>query len=152
LLRATGVTVDANDLAAVHRTGKGKNRHVLARFVSRRKKKEVMMSRKNLKEKAVAKDVYINDDLTVLRNRLRKYMAGSGRFERVWTIEGKIHCTKKVPHGADKNDDERSNDNAANKKMFVVETADDLFELGFDRVDYNALGLEDWATADSDDD
>lgn len=159
LLRATGVSVDASDLAAVHRTGKrGKQRHVLARFVSRRKKREVMMARKNLKDKAVAKDVSIFDDLTPLRNRLRQYLKNSGRFHRVWTKEGKIYCSKTAPPRADddKSDNEAERDNDKQRqpteRPMVVETPDDLFLVGFDSVDYVALGLEDWSTADIDDD
>jgi hypothetical protein len=157
LFKATGVNVEASDLAVVHRTGrKGKHRHVLARFVSRRKKRELMMAKKNLKDKAVAKDVTLFDDLTPLRNRLRQYVKNSGRFERVWTKDGKIYCTRTVPHRGDvsDNEDEKDNENVKNKrpseKPMVIETPDDLFSLGFDSVDYAALGLEDWSTADID--
>jgi len=142
LFKETGVDVAETDLAVVHRTGmknSNQSRHILARFVSRRKKKEVMMKRKNLKDKDGMKNVFINDDLTTLRSRLLKFMKQSGKFERVWTVEGRILCVKKSTPGAPPDTMVRS-----------AETADDLFHLGFDQIDYEALGLEEYWTAADD--
>ncbi|KAL8573194.1 hypothetical protein ACOMHN_036179 [Nucella lapillus] len=46
-----GAAVVPDDIAAVHRAGKARNETVLVRFVSRRKRREVMEKKKTLKEK-----------------------------------------------------------------------------------------------------
>ena len=145
LFEAEGASIEADDLAVVHRTGRtGRGpRPVLARFVSRKKKKEVMVKRKNLKDKEQYKSVYVNDDLTVLRSKLFKYVKDSKRFDRVWTVDGKIHISKKVPLGKERNVTERP---------MVIENADDLFRIGFDSVDAEALGLSEWWVDDDRDD
>jgi len=147
LFKEAGASVAPDDISVTHRTGMGKRRsgprHVLVRFVSRRKKREVMMARKNLKGKDQFKDVFINDDLTAMRSRLLGYVKGSQRFGRVWSSDGKILCLKKLPTGAQRDPQERP---------LVIDTADDLFNVGFDTVDLVKLGLQDWYVPCVDDD
>ena len=136
VFQAAGADIKADDITAVHRTGRGgmgQNRHVLVRFLSRKKKHDVMSKRKNLRDNSTYKQIFINDDLTILRAKLMKYVKSSGRFGRVWAQEGKIFVGKKTIPGTQNTD-----------RPAVIETADDLFRLGFDTVDPHALGLAEW--------
>ena len=128
-----GADVKVEDIAAVHRVGKPKNgsRPILVKFVSRRKRREVMGKKKELKGKQGFERVFINDDLTPLRARLLGHIQRLDIVEKAWTVDGRIHCQKKLPPG---------HPAAGSQKPIVVETPDDLFKLGVD-VDYAALGL-----------
>lgn len=63
---AVGAKIEPADLAAVHRAGKEKrgSRPILVKFVSRRKRREVMEKKKILRENDQHRGIYINDDLT----------------------------------------------------------------------------------------
>ena len=71
VFKEAGADVKEEDIAAVHRVGKvGRGlRPILVKFVSRRKRREVM-EKKSLKGKDGYQKVYINDDLTPLRAKL----------------------------------------------------------------------------------
>ena len=133
LLNKTGVTVTESDISACHRLGKPSNgtRPVIVRFVSRRKRTEVMRKKKVLREKA--EKIYINDDLTPLRSRLLKLVKELPITDKVWTIDGKIMCTKRTAPG---------HSQPANVKPVVIESPDDLFHLGVDSIDWARLGLK----------
>lgn len=128
-----GVEVGVDDIAAAHRVGKAVKgmRPVIVKFVSRRKRNEIMKQKKQLKDKQEYKHVYINDDITPLRARMLGYIKKMGTFQ-AWTFDGKIYCAKKVPLGLHPSD---------RPKPTVIETPDDLFKLGINRVDYASLGL-----------
>ena len=72
VFKEAGADVKEEDIAAVHRVGKvGMGlRPILVKFVSRRKRREVMEKKKSLKGKDGYQKVYINDDLTPLRAKL----------------------------------------------------------------------------------
>ena len=135
VLRETGAVVNDFDLAACHRVG-GKPRSgprgIIVRFVSRRKRTEVMKGKKNLKGKPDFLNIYINDDLTVLRAKLLGYVKSLPDIDRVWTIEGKIFALKKSPPGVTP---------PARPRPYVIESPDGLFDLELDSVDYEKLGL-----------
>lgn len=133
VLKDTGVDVSATDIAVVHRAGKAARgtRPVLVKFVSRRKRNEVMVKKKNLKSKPGYERTFINDDITPLRARLLGYVKRLGYMG--WTIDGKIMCTKKSPPGLSPAD---------HPKPIAIETPDDLFKLGVKAIDYASLGLE----------
>ncbi|KAL8619926.1 hypothetical protein ACOMHN_015209 [Nucella lapillus] len=135
LYKEEEVPVVAEDISVVHRTGQKKKGacHVLVCFVSRKKKREVMKNRRNLKDKESYKQVFLNDDMTALRFRLMTYIKTSGKFGRVWASEGKVFVQPKQPPGA----------SAGEKpEVFVVQSPDDLFDIGLD-VDFAKLGLDD---------
>lgn len=134
ILKDAGVEAVPDDFAAVHRVGNSTRgpRAILVKFVSRRKRREVMMKKKNLKDKDSYKKVYLNDDLTPLRGRLLGYVKSLPNVERAWTKDGRIFCAKRVPLGLSAEQ---------RPKPVVVEDPDDLFKLGVDVVDYNRLGL-----------
>lgn len=60
------------DIAACHRVGKTKGgpRPILVKFVSRRKRRELMLKKKGLKGKEGYNGVFVGDDLTPLHSRL----------------------------------------------------------------------------------
>ena len=141
VMRETGADIQKVDISTCHRVGKTRNgtRPIIVRFVSRRKRLELMRAKKNLKAKENMSKVFINDDLTPLRSKLLGYVKGLDIVERAWTMDGRIYCVKKAPAGlpADKR-----------PPTVVVESPDDLFELGVDDLDYGRLGLTHIAFAD----
>ena len=141
VFKTVGVEVKPDDLATVHRAGKEKKgaRPILVKFISRRKRQEVMEKKKVLKEKEDHKGVYINDDLTPLRAKLLGFIQRHENIQRAWTVNGRIHCLKKMPVGM-----------SVQQKPFIVETPDDLFKIGFDltAADLTNLGLSHLVLAD----
>ena len=134
MLNKTGTVVNAEDLAACHRVGKAKDgsRPVIVRFVSRRKRTDIMKTKKALKGKESCKGIYINDDLTPLRAKLLHYCKSAPEVERTWTLDGRIFCQKKTVPGLTPNDQQRA---------IVVETTADLHKIGFKTIDWTRLGL-----------
>ena len=100
VFREAGADVKEEDIAAVHRVGKvGRGlRPILVKFVSRRKRREVM-EKKSLKGKDGYQKLYINDNLTPLRAKLLALVKRLDNVDKAWTVGGSIHCTKKVPPG-----------------------------------------------------
>ena len=134
VLRETGVSVVKEDVAACHRVGRPSSgpRPIIVRFVSRRKRQELMKNKRKLRDKEKCKKIFINDDLTPLRSRLLKYVKGLETVEEAWTYEGKIICCKKVPIGLP---------SEQRPPNVTVESPDDLFKLGVSSIDYSRLGL-----------
>ena len=139
-----GAAVKREDIAVSHRAGKERNgsRPILVKFVSRRTRNEVSVKKKNLKGKDGYQRVYVNDDLTMLRARLLAYVKKLPCVGKAWTVDGRINCVKRSPPGLAPTDRPRP---------VVIETPDDLFKLGLDRVDYTALGLRHLAEDDGGD-
>lgn len=134
VVRDAGVQIKGEDIAACHRAGKIVNgaRPILVKFVSRKKRRELMLQKKSLRGKDKYNGVFIGDDLTPLRSRLLGYVKRIPNVEKAWCIDGRIHCQKRVPTGLPPADQPRPT---------VIETPDDLWKLGVDTVDYAALGL-----------
>ena len=134
VLRATGVTVDDQDIAACHRVGKprGGPKAIIVRFVSRRKRTQIMKNKKKLKEQSGMKRTFINDDLTTLRSRLYGYVRALPCVDKAWTVDGKVFALKKSPPGS----------NPTDQRPYIIETPDDLFRIGEDKIDYAKLGLK----------
>ena len=168
VFKAVGADITLADVSLVHRTGdrkrkarpilvrfvsrkkrkggpvlvrfvsrkKRKGRPILVRFVSRKKRKEVMQKKKVLKDKPEYVGVYVFDDLTTLRAKLLYYLKKKMPVvENAWTIDGRIHCTKKRLPGLSERESLR--------RIFTINTPDDLFKLGVDAVDFEELGLAD---------
>jgi len=134
VMEDAGVEVKVEDIAAVHRTGKAVRGHrpILVKFVSRRKKRELMKKKKSLKDVAAYKNVYINDDLTPLRARLLGTVKRLDTIKSTWTVDGKILAQPKFPEGLP--EDKRP-------KPISIETPDDLFKLGLNEINFEELGL-----------
>lgn len=134
VIRDAGVEVKPEDIAAVHRAGRSKDgsRPILVKFVSRRKRRELMIKKKALKNVQGYERVFIGDDLTPLRARLLGYVKKLPNVEKAWVVEGRIHAQRRFPTGLPPEDRPRP---------VTIESPDDLFKLGVSSVDYAALGL-----------
>ena len=142
VFKDAGVDIDPEDFHAVHRNGPprkpGDNsiRPILVKFVSRKKKQEVMRKKKTLKEKEGYDKTYVLEDLTPLRSKLLKYIKNRKdlfNLAFVWTSEGKILCQPQYPKGLAKEKRPRA---------IVIESPDELFKIGAQRIDYEELGLD----------
>ena len=141
VLKDAGVEVVPEDFQAIHRNGPPRRsgdgpRPIMVKFVSRKKKQETMRKKKVLKEKEGYDSIYIHEDLTPLRSKLLKHIKDNKdgyNLKSAWTSEGKILCQPKYPVGLPAEQRPR---------LIPVETPDDLFHLGANRVDYKGLGLE----------
>ncbi|KAL8574848.1 hypothetical protein ACOMHN_044870 [Nucella lapillus] len=141
---AVGADVKPEDLAAVHRAGTEKkgSRPILVKFVSRRKRREVMERKKVLREKEEHRGTYLNDDLTPLRARLLGMVQRLDGIQKAWTVDGRIFCLKRMPVGL-----------AVQQKPVLIETPDDLFsKLGVELTseDFRNLGLAHLMTFEED--
>ena len=69
-----GVNMTTADLSVSHRLGRraqrGRPRTIIAKFVRRQCKMDVMRNKKRLRDFEIYENVFINDDLTTPRNRL----------------------------------------------------------------------------------
>ena len=138
VFKAVGADITPADVSVVHRTGdrRRKGRPILVRFVSRKKRKEVMKKKKILKDKREYAGVYVFDDLTTLRAKMLYYLKKKVPVvENAWTIDGRIHCTKKRPIDLSERESLR--------RIFTINTPDHLCKLGVDAVDFEELGLAD---------
>lgn len=135
VFREAGADIKEEDIAAVHRVGKAGAgvRPILVKFVSRRKRQEVMAKKKSLKGKEGFLRVYVNDDLTPLRAKLLALVKRLDDVDKAWTVGGRIHCTKKTPLGLAPG--------ASQRPVVIIDTPDDLFKLGVEQIDFGFLGL-----------
>ena len=121
-----------SDISVCHRIGKKgvpggaaenkKPRQIIVRFVSRRPVIKVFKHKSVLKNIAKYNGIYITDDLTQLRMKLKSIVKGTAGISQVRTIDGNIHCKK-------------------GGKSYVISDPDDLFDLGVE-VDFKTLDLE----------
>ena len=94
---ALGIQIFDCDLQRAHqiarkKTGKGKPRPLIARFVSFKKRSEIMNNKINLKDNYDFKDVFIGKDQTQLRAKLLWYVKNccDNEFVSCHNIIGKI--------------------------------------------------------------
>lgn len=129
IAEAAGVEMETKDISACHRLGRRgqRPRNIICRFVSRQTKSELMKKRKELKGKEGFQGVFINDDLTQMRQKLFGIVRQCDGVSRANTNDGKIYCTM------------RSSPNA---RPIIVETPDDLHKLGINSIPFRDLGLE----------
>jgi len=132
-----GVKISPDDIAAVHRAGRPKNgtQPILVKFVSRKKRQEVMTMKKALKEKPECRGIFINDDLTPLRARLLGFVQRLDGVERAWTTDGRIFARRKLPVGMQSDE---------LKRPVVIESPDDIFsrlKVVLESKDLISLGL-----------
>ena len=124
-----------DDISVCHRLGKKQEgsvdtRPIIVRFVSRQKVQLVFRSKKNLKtlDKYKGgdrrKSVFITEDLTQLRLKLRDIVKNHTGVTGVYTREGIIYGT-------------------LNGRKFTVSNPDDLFKIGID-VELKDLNLENY--------
>ena len=135
VFKEAGADVKEEDIAAVHRVGKvGRGlRPILVKFVSRRKRREVMDKKKSLKGKDGLPEGLHQRRPHTLRARLLALVKRLDNVDKAWTVGGSIHCTKKVPSGLAPGANQRP--------VVVIDTPDELFKLGLEQIDFRSLGL-----------
>lgn len=125
LAAAAGLTITENDISTAHRLGgtrkQAKIRPTIVRFVSRRRKAELMRSKSTLREKEEYKDIFISDDLTRLRYKLFWY--AKEKCQHTFIREGRIICK-------------------IDGRYVTINTPDDLFVIGYDNMDYKDFGID----------
>ena len=91
-----------------------------------------MNKKKSLKDSSKYADIFVNEDLTLVRSKMLGLIKRTKRFS-AWTQNGKILCTPRRPPGAPQAD---------RVKPISVETPEDLFHLGLDEGrDWNLADL-----------
>ena len=122
-----GVHLQEHDISSCQRLGKkseNKVRQTLVRFTARRKRDTLYKSRFNLKGKDSCKGVYLNEDLTPMRFKLLMAAKDSSQVQRALTNNGTVVCKMKD-----------------SEEFKYISTADDLFDIGMDDVDYKLFKL-----------
>ena len=124
--QVTGVDIRQGDIDVVHRSGPkgGRPHQVICRFISRDTKSDLLKNKKKFKDSDYYKKAFIHEDSTPLRARLFKIVKELPNVKSAFTREGIFHCS--LHDGS----------------HCSVESPDDLFRLGHDDVDFNALGLQ----------
>ena len=130
LAKDIGVNITTADLSVSHRLGRrgrgGKPRTIIAKFVRRQCKTDVMRNKKRLRDCQNYKNVYINDDLTTLRNKLVMELKKDDNIKQVWTIEGRIFCIQM--------------DQGREVKR-VLDSPEDLFKVGWSEQRVAEMGV-----------
>ncbi|KAK7921879.1 hypothetical protein WMY93_008781 [Mugilogobius chulae] len=125
LAAEAGTNIRESDISAVHRLGGAKKqcktRPVIVRFVSRRKKAELMRNKAVLRSHSSSKNIFISDDLTSMRYKLFKY--AKEKCPHTFIKEGKVIC---------KHDGHYK----------TINSPDDLFLIGYDDLDYKLFGID----------
>ena len=123
LAASIGVDISANDISVSHRIGKprqGANarpRPIIAKFVRRDTKVQIMRSRKKLRENERFNRVHVEEDLTSLRHKIVMELKRDETAVRAWTIDGRMFCIQHE-HGREVKE--------------VINNPDDLLKLGWD--------------------
>lgn len=115
---------NANDISTCHPIGTNK-KQTIVRFISRAKVHDVFRLKKHLKNSKSYKGVFITEDMTSLRLKLREVVKNSRAVTNVYSINGIIHASYKG-------------------KKVVISSPDDLFKIDV-TPDLDALGLKELA-------
>ena len=130
LAQKAGVVIDANDISIAHRLPgnrhANKPRTIIAKFVRRVKRTELMRKKANLRN-VDGPNVYITDDLTKMRGKILYELKQDVEIERAYSLDCKITCVKKMPDGQE--------------KRFRINSPDDLFTIGWSEEKVKDLGL-----------
>ena len=122
-----GVTIHEGGVSAIHCIGKrGRhNRPVIVRFVSRLQKQRTIKNRKQLKNNERIREngkfgdkLTVTENLTAARYKMLKVASEQECVDYAFASDGAIHCKLK------------------NGKFVKLESADDLFKIGMEDVNY----------------
>ena len=131
------------DIQRAHRLGeKTKNierkpRPVIARFVSFKKRNEILFSKSKLKNSAEFQNVFISEDLTPLRFKLLQYVKkeNNNNFVLCHTINGNIRMKKSAKKAGLIQEHEKDEETGP---WLNVSCSDDLFKYNVD-IDFVKL-------------
>ena len=125
-----GANITSQDVSVSHRIGRrgrgSKPRPIIAKFVRRDCKSDMMRCKKKMRQMTEFQGVYINDDLTALRSRLVYELKCDAAVKKVWSIDVRIFCVQ---------------DENGQEVRKVVESPEDLFGVGWSEERVAALGL-----------
>ena len=95
--REIGVSIKEIDISISHRIGRrgAKPRPIVAKFVRRSVRNEMLRNRKNLKGNKRYPKVFIDEHLTQLRSKMLKMVREDPEVDSTWSIGGKVWCKKK---------------------------------------------------------
>ena len=124
-----GVVLSDADISTTHRVGRpspSKPRPIVARFVRRDTRTNLLRKKKQLKDDDNYKDVILTEHLAPARAKLLHAVKNDEGTERVWTLDCKIHCTLKSDP----------------QKKYVLTSPEDLFkQLGWEEEKLKRSGL-----------
>ena len=130
-----GVTVKPEDISVSHRLPAGRGprtkaanrpRPIIAKFVRRDMKSQVTRNKRKLREKEGRRWVFIEDDLTPLRAKLVRELKADEHIKNVWTIDGRVFCTR--------------TENGREVKK-TIESPEDLLSVGWTEAKVKELGF-----------
>ena len=93
---SVAVVIKPDNINAIHRIGpkrQGKARQIIARFVHREPRFQLLKNRADLRKTERLKNIYISEDLTQLKFKLLYYVKKQGNVKSAFSKEGRIHCT-----------------------------------------------------------
>ncbi|KAK4290785.1 hypothetical protein Pmani_036344 [Petrolisthes manimaculis] len=125
LAQDIGVKIKWNDISLAHRMGRNREegRPVIVRLCHRKKKNEIVINKKKLKEKN--RKVYVNEALTSLRGRMISVVKEHETVKNVTTRDGSILAWL----------------NSGGRPV-VVNNPFDLHKVGIDSPDWRKLNLD----------
>lgn len=124
LAQVLGVTVQESDINVIHHLqSRSPNKPVIVRLNNRHMRNQILYAKKTIlnSDECPFKGVYVQEDLTVQRSKMFRYLKGLANVERVRTSEGRLQVTLKLDKGSG--------------KKVTVENPDDLFRVGVDLSD-----------------
>lgn len=91
ILQAKTIKVDAGDISTVHRVGGpgDRGRPVIVRFYHRKKINETMIKKKQLNNKGIYRNIFVNEGLTPLKASLLKIPKEQDGVTNVTTRDGR---------------------------------------------------------------
>ena len=98
LAKEVGMDLEEQDISVSHRLGEKhtvRPRPIIAKFVRRDVKVQLLQRKKQLRDTTSYKSVYIDEQLSPLRVKMTRAIRGDDKVHRTWTIDGKIFCSLK---------------------------------------------------------
>lgn len=135
LAKDIGVNIQDRDISVSHRlpqrAGRGRNgatrpKPLIVKFVRHDTKVAIMQKKKQLKNKEGYRNVFIDDDLTPLRNKMLRELKRDETVKRCWSIDGRIFCIQ----------EERGQE-----VKRVIDSPDDLLKVGWSEEKVAEMGL-----------
>ena len=130
------IQLQANDIQRAHRLGKKtsdmkKPRPVIVRFVSYKKRNEILFAKSKLKNNQNFANTFISEDLTPLRSKLLQYVKNecNNEFVLCHTNNGNIRMKKSAKKAGLIDDNEKD---FGTGSWLVVSSPDDLFQFDID--------------------
>ena len=144
IAKVLNIDLNSNDIQRAHRMGRpsSKPRPVIARFLSYKKRNQMLFAKSKLKINPEFTNAFITEDLTPLRHKLLKYVKYEcdDKFVLCHTINGNIKMKKSAKKAGLITGNEKDQGTGA---WITVTSPDDLFrndvDIDFDKLNYKPL-------------